>query len=185
MKRIVLLLAGCAANLPSYPVNIVAKPAAEVFTGDKCRVRIEPLVFDAATRWLGMSEAEFVATLKPDARQKHEGDKPGTNEMFFKQININERDYIGDRGKVTTGTSGDEPLVLRPRVNAVGQGGALDVDYLLFEKDRKVAEWTLTTSNVGYGFGQQMRTATIPQAWSVLKYLADHFACKGPARVAD
>ena len=38
----------------------------------------------------------FVASLRPEAQASHERDKPGTNEAFFKQIEINERDYLKD-----------------------------------------------------------------------------------------
>jgi hypothetical protein len=66
-------------KVPVYPIKVVAKPPPGTFTGPgKCRVRVDPLVFDQNTIWGGQPEAAFIATLRPEAQASHEGDEPGT-----------------------------------------------------------------------------------------------------------
>ena len=180
------LVVGCTPA--SYPVNVTMKAAANTYSGaGKCRVRVEPLVFDAAATWAGKTEAEFVASLRPEAQQSHKGDLTGTQEAWFEQIKINERDYIGDKGLVSTQPGGNEPFVLASKVVAVAPDGGITVVHEVFAMPArtKVAEFTLAASNVGFGFGQRMRTSTIPQAMGMLSYFRDRFACNGPAAVVE
>jgi hypothetical protein len=185
---IVAVAMGCGPPA-AYPVQVTMKPTAGTLTGaGRCRVLVEAPSWDPAATWGGRTEAEFLTTLQPEARQSHQGDKEDVPPAYLKQITLNERDYVGDAGSVTTRAGGGEPFVLRSRIVSVDTGtGALHIVHELLEQPsgKRVAAFELTAGNVGFGLGSKLRTATIPHAWSVLQYLGHHFACNGPAKAAD
>jgi hypothetical protein len=193
MKRLMLFLAGvlgsAGCGLPSFPIQTIAKPPAAIFAEPgKCRVRVDPLVFDAGTLWDGQPEGTFVAGLRPQAQQSHEADKPATMEMYAQQIQVNARDYLKVTGSVTTNPADDAALVVRSRVLSVAaRTGMVDVQHELFvlPSGQKVGEFRVTAEGLGYGLGWKLRAAAAGQAWTVLRYFADRFACNGPPRVTD
>ncbi len=190
LRVLPLLAVGCIspAAMPGYPFDASMRPAPGLFTGaGKCRARVEPLVFDEATQWNGGTEAAFVAKLKPDAQKSHEGDKPGATEAYFRWIKINERDYLADTGRVTTGTTGDEPFVVRGRVLAVGPPSGVKIVHTIYAMpaNQKIAELTIDQGGMGYGLGHQIRNATMAHAMTILKFFGDRYGCTGPPRVTD
>jgi hypothetical protein len=182
-----LLLTAC--SLPSWDYQVTQKAPQGVFTGNKCRVRVEPIVFDPHAKWGGLSETDFIATLRPEAQKSHAGDLTGVTDAYFERMRLDERDYIGDRGMLTTKQDGDEPFAVQARVVEVNTNtGALFVvnDVYAMPERTKVAEFKVVAENAfGFGTGHGMRTATIPLAWATLGYFRDRFACNGPAAVVD
>ena len=178
-----------AIKLPFFPAEVLEKPSPTALTGEgRCRVAVDPMRFDQETKWGGMSDDEFKATLPDRAAESHEMDKTETAAMFLKQLEVNEKDYLKKRGLVTAGRTGKELFVVDPHVSEVHpKNGDMTVVYTVKTlSGEPVTRFRVKVeAAAGYGLGQRLRAASAGQAWSLLQFFADRFACEGPPKVVD
>lgn len=176
---VVVLLLTSACKLPGFSHQVLLEPDRSVF-GSRCTVRAGNLEFNERTLWGGLSEPDFVATLNQGERAGQENLKVTANEMWLKQLEMNERDYLGARGRLVT-QPGGEAWVLRSIVLGVDRrSGGLNVRHEVTDATdgRKIAEFLIDQpSVVGNNFRTRVTSATIPQAWTVLSFFSKRLAC--------
>ncbi len=189
MKATDLAIAGvsAASREYGYPYTVVTPLPSDAFVGERCNVRVEPLVFDANTSWDGKRAAEYFDAQQPAARANAERDRDAAIASYAKQIDKGESKLVGRLGRVATKAEGKEAFVVRGFVEEVKTvAGVLSVrhEVLSVSDGKPVAAFTV---NAGTRTLERPWTKSSGQAagLAVLSYLGDRFACKSSPRVSD
>lgn len=161
-----------------YPYSVVVPLAADVFAADRCRVRVEPLVYAVDATWDGVARTGAHGADEAVAR---------AIATFATRIGKEQRDVLGTRGRVQLDLP-DAPFVVRTTVVAINtQAGVINAngEVVRIADNAKVGRFAIT-AGVSRGDPRQwMASTSWALAVGVHSYFADHFACKQPAVVVD
>ena len=166
-----------------WPYIVLQRLEPGHLAADRCRVRVEPLVFNPESVWDGKAREEYFGGLPEVAQQEMARGQALAKKTFEARVESGDYGLVGRRGKVTL-KPGQEAFVTRSSVRAVNTTSGLllgHFEIVATSDGAKVGEFVIYGASTEGG-RDWMGASAKNLGLGVLTFLGDHFGCKSPPR---